>query len=282
MKKIVRSSKRNGFSLAEMLAALIIGSMIIVCLVAIYSRVDNSSAAIINRIEKTRMPNEILQLIAEDLDGIIGGDKNTKITITGNKIERGYITSRLEILKTYLAQGNESKTFERIVWQASYDMESDVNGLVLYRGHSGIIPEDSILDKERTDEEKKYNFMPVHNGVKYFRIQAIGADVNNPVDEWAGDNLPTGVIMEISFAEPFKTITGQIDVLDEEKTIRTVCIDRSRKPQFNIVASDINQPADSNNKKAADANKPGTTQGKNDANTTGKKITNEPNPRRTR
>jgi hypothetical protein len=39
-------------------------------------------------------------------------------------------------------------------------------------------------------------------------------------------------VVTISFAEPYKRADGTFDVLDEEKIIRTIAIDRTRKIRF--------------------------------------------------
>ena len=62
------SISRPGFSLAEILAAMIIGSMVLVAVLTIYSRVEYTANAVTNKLNKSRLPSEVLQLIAEDLD----------------------------------------------------------------------------------------------------------------------------------------------------------------------------------------------------------------------
>jgi hypothetical protein len=42
-------------------------------------------------------------------------------------------------------------------------------------------------------------------------------------------------VATISFAEPFKTLTGTLDVPDTEKITRTIAIDRTRKIKFIFV-----------------------------------------------
>jgi hypothetical protein len=53
-------------------------------------------------------------------------------------------------------------------------------------------------------------------------------------NEWGGDSLPAGIVVTISFAEPYKTLDGTLDVPDAEKIVRTIAIDRTRKIGFEL------------------------------------------------
>jgi hypothetical protein len=46
--------------------------------------------------------------------------------------------------------------------------------------------------------------------------------------------MPTGIEVTLSFAEPFKKADGTLDVPDEEKLIRTIAVDRTRKIRFSV------------------------------------------------
>ena len=243
------SGVRAGFSLAEVLAALTIGAMVLTVVLGIYSRAEHSAAAITRKLDSSRRPFEILQLIAEDLDGIVAAASDTKITIE-NKFENGFPTARMIILKTYHDSRNTEQTFEEIVWQTSYDFESDTDGLVLYRSYGGIAPEDKLLDEMREDWEKSYSFVPICSGVTCFKIQVPQGE--RLQDEWAGDSLPKGIVTTISFAEPFKTVRGTMDVPDEEKITRTIAIDRTRKIKFEIEAKEYNEDEEKGLKSAPD------------------------------
>ncbi|MHC4171940.1 MAG: PulJ/GspJ family protein [Planctomycetota bacterium] len=227
-----------GFSLAEVLAALTIGAMVLVAVLGIYSRAEHSAAAITRKLDSSRRPFEVLQLIAEDLDGIVAAGSDTKITIE-NKFETGFATARLTILKTFHDSRNTEQTFEEIVWQSSFDFESDADGLVLYRSYNGIALEDKLLDEMREDLEKAYTFVPICSGVTFFKIQVPQGEEFE--DKWTGDSLPRGITVTISFAEPFKTVRGTLDVSDEEKITRTIAIDRTRKIKFEIVPKEYDQ-----------------------------------------
>lgn len=231
MKKTFKISRKlSGFSLAEMLAALTIGAMILVAVVSIYSRAERSADTISRRLDSSRLPGEVLQRIAEDLDRTISAGSNAKITIE-NKFENGFPSARLTIRKTITDSKNQEQTFEEITWQSSADMDS--NSLVLYRSHRGLALEDKLLDEKRESWEEDYSFVPICAGVTFFRIQVLQGE--SLQDKWAGDALPAGIVATISFARPFDTLTGSFDVPDAEKISRTIAIDRTRKIGFEIV-----------------------------------------------
>ena len=256
--------RQAGFSLAETLIAVTIGAMILVAVLAIYSQAEKSAAAVAQKLDSTQLASEVLQRISEDLDQIVATGADTKVTILPSKSDNGYPTARLEILRTIYDKDNKKQTFEEIIWQASTDYESDANGLVLYRSHSGMVWEDKLLDELRKDWESNYTFVPVCTGITFFKIETIikGQDANQVEKTdtgWNSDALPPGIAVTISFAQPYKTESGEITVPEEQKIIRTIAIDRTRKLQFNIPQQkDANQvdAEDANQEQTPDANKP--------------------------
>ncbi len=230
--------RRLGFSLAEMLAALTIAAMVLVAVLAIYSRAETSAATITRKLDEFRLPSEVLQRIAEDLDRMVTPGSDTRV-IVENKIEKGYPTARLRILNTIYDGKNKKQTFEEITWQGSFD--NDANGLVLYRSHTGIALEDKLLDEQRKSWEKGFSFVPVCTGVTFLKIQVPGG--KDFLGKWTSSALPRGVVVTISFAEPFKTLQGTLDVPENEKTQRTITLDRTRKVKFIFVRKeDEGQP----------------------------------------
>ena len=217
------------FSLAEVLAAVTIGAMVLVAVLGIYSRAEHSASAITRKLNSSRLPYEVLQRIAEDVDGIVARGFDTKVTIE-NKFEKGFSTARLTILKTVYGRRDRKQTFEKIVWQTSYD--NDANSLVLYRSHSGIGLEDKLLDEQKESWERQL-FVPICAGITFFKIQVPrGEEFHN---RWTTNALPPGIVATISFGRPFKTVAGTLDVPDEEKITRTIAVDRTRKIRFIFV-----------------------------------------------
>jgi prepilin-type N-terminal cleavage/methylation domain-containing protein len=223
------SASRRGFSLAEVLAALTIGSMVLVTVLVIYGRVETVAAGITRKLESSQLPFEVLQYIAEDLDRIVEGDSDIKVTVE-NKFKEGYSSAKLTILKTYNDIKNKPQTSEEIIWQTDYDYESDANGLVLYRSYDGIGLEDKLLDEQRASWEEAYPFVPICEGVTFFKIEIPRGE--NALNKWTHSSLPYGITVTISFAEPFETLDGTFDVPDAEKVARTIAIGRTRKIGF--------------------------------------------------
>jgi len=242
MKKTFRRfSKLAGFSLAELLAALTIGAMVLVAVLGIYSRAERTDEAISRRLDRSRLPGEVLQRIAEDLDRMISAGSNARITVE-NKFEGGFASARLTIRKTLIDKDNNEQPFEEIIWQTSSDVDS--NGLVLYRSHSGLTLEDKLLDTKRAAWEKDFSFVPICSGVTFFKVQVPQGE--NLQDNWTSSSLPAGIVADISFVEPYRTVTGDLDVSDTEKVTRTIAIDRTRKIRFEIVPTGekekVNEP----------------------------------------
>jgi hypothetical protein len=240
---------RRGLSLGEMLMALVIGAMVLSAVLTLYSRADRSAAAILNRIDGSRVASEVLQRIAEDLDRAISAGSDATITID-NKFDNGLAKAQLVIRRAIYDSQNNEQTFEEIIWQAAYDYDSTAPGLVLYRSYQGIGMEDRLLDEQREDWEKIYPFVPVCRGVTFFKIEVPRGDTT--MEKWTGPLLPPGIKITISFAEPFQTVTGTLDVSDEYKVSRTIAVDRTRKIAFEM-------PPAENKEESKNAKTPGTS-----------------------
>jgi prepilin-type N-terminal cleavage/methylation domain-containing protein len=245
-----RSYKR-AFTLVEMLAALSIGTMVLLAVLALYNRGQSGSAAVLNKMESNRLPREVFQRIAEDLDRVAGGGQGVQIDVL-NKLQDGLSAAKLEIFRPINDAKDQQQTLEKIVWQSSIDPESGL--LTLYRSHSGIAMEDALLDNQKEPWQREL-FVPICSGITFFKIE-IPKDANQtPLDRWT-EGVPSVIRITMSFAQPYKTITGTFDVPDEDKIVRTIAVDRTRRPAFTISLVDANQ-ADVNG--AGDANKPADT-----------------------
>jgi type II secretory pathway pseudopilin PulG len=238
---------RAGFTLAEILAALTIGTMVLIVVLAIYSRAQTGAAGVIEKLESNRLQREVLQRISEDLDRIISNGKETQINID-NKYQDGYPVGRLEIIRTISNARNEQQTLERVVWQSN--IEPQTGELTLYRSHSGIALEDNLLDQQKEPWQREL-FVPVCTGLTFFRIEVPRGE--EFLEKWSGENIPAAITITMSFGQPMKAPDGTFEVADEDKIIRTIAIDRTRKPTFKItILPDANQPnANSGNTGAA-------------------------------
>ena len=255
--KLIRQNPvlKRAFSLAELLAALVISSMIILAVFSLYTRLNKVSAAVISKLDRGRLPREILQLIAEDLDRIISDTKDTKVNFQ-NKIERNSLQSaRIEIIKSIYDKEDKPVTFEQIIWQTSLDLIGSPKGMVLYRRHSGIALEDKLLDEPKQNFEKDL-FIPVCGGVTFFSIQTgnfqtgtIQTEIDGQsvlIDRWSADSLPANIIVTISFADPVEVSPDQWQVPDTEKVTRIIALDRTRKIPFEFEVRDFNDISDQN------------------------------------
>ena len=247
MEKVFGKSKSmTGFSLAELITSLTIGAMVLVAVLMVYNRAERSAAAVTRKLDSSRLPAEGMQRIAEDLDGIIATGEDIKINVE-NKFENGFPTARLTITKTFFDNKNQEQVFESIIWQTGYDFESQFEGLVLYRGHSGVALEDKLLDGNKSGWEREL-FVPICSGITYFGIKVPWGQAY--LDRWTSTSLPPGIEITLSFAEPFKTVSGNLDVPEEGKIIRTIAIDRTRKLKFSVQTTEL--PEDKEEKEQTD------------------------------
>jgi hypothetical protein len=229
---------KKAFTLAEVVIAVVVGAMVLVTMWSVYGHAQKSAAAVTRKLDTLQLPNEIQQGIAEDLDRIIASGSDTKITVE-NKVIDGYPAARLAIKRTIEDGKGKENEFETIIWQSSYDYDSDANGLTLYRSHTGINLEDKLLDEGRADWEKAYPFVPVCSRVTCFTVQIpMGEQL---IDRWTNPKLPRGLIVSLSFAEPIETAVGTWEVLEEEKITRAVAIDRTRKVRFTVVMPSLEE-----------------------------------------
>jgi hypothetical protein len=240
-----RSVRRRqaGFSLGELLAVVIIGSMILVAILTIYSRASGAADAVLRKIDGPSWTSEVLQLIAEDLGRTLSADDVTIQIRNGS--DNGFQRAELVLRRTYHDSENKEQTLEQITWRAGYDHEGQTPGLVIYRSYEGVAQEDKLLDDNRDEAEKFSPFVPICRGVTFFQIQACKGD--QLIDQWPASAPPPGVTITISFGTPHEMIRGGYDVDEQDKVSRTVAIDPMRKIAFALAAgADANGVPDAN------------------------------------
>lgn len=259
--------KFRAFSLIETMCVLVVTSMVIMACMSLYSKIKTASAAINRKLEEMTVPLDIIQLVTEDLDRLASEGFDTKITIE-NKYDYGYNLCQMTILNRYLDSQNQPQIFEKVVWQSSYNFETDK--LILYRRHSGINLEDKIVDEYRFDIEARdeTKFIPVCRGLTYFAIRVPvlkslseqyameeyafkedtfeieEEDDDEFLDTWDQDKLPRAVSVSVSFAEPYQNLQGELEVPREEILTRTMAVVRTRKVKFKLVTKDLEIPED--------------------------------------
>jgi len=223
---MIETNNRPAFTLAEVLAAVMIGSMILIAVLTVYGRMEAGAAAIEDNLEKDRIIRQLQQLIAEDIDRIIADDSSATISVE-NKYTAALASAQLKITKIIYDEKDKQRPFEEIIWQANYDSKS--SRLILYRSHSGLAPEDRVLGSKKEDWEREM-FVPVCENVTFFNILVHKG--RSVYDKWDSQELPDGLEVSISFAEPFKSAAGTMEVLDSQKYTRTIAVDRTKKMRF--------------------------------------------------
>ncbi len=240
---LLDARRQAGFSLGELLAVVIIGSMILVAILTIYGRATQAADAVLRKIDAPAWTSEVLQLIAEDLGRALGADDVTVQIRNGS--DNGFQRAELVVRRTYHDSENKEQTLDQITWRAGYDHEGRTPGLVIYRSYEGVAQEDKLLDDNRDEVEKFSPFVPVCRGVTFFQIQACkGADL---IDQWPASPPPSGVKVTISFGTPHDMVRGGFDVDEQDKISRTVVIDPMRKIAFAMAGrADANSVPDPN------------------------------------
>jgi hypothetical protein len=224
-----------------MLATVVIGGMILTAILSIYARANQAADAVLRKIESPALASEVLQLISEDIDRALGAED--VIVQVRNGIDNGFVRAELVLRRMFHDKENKEQVLEEITWRAGYDHQGDAPGLMIYRSREGMGREDKLLEDQRADWEKNYPFVPICRGVTFFQIQAYKGD--ELVDQWPPSAPPAGVKVTISFAEPYETVRGTRDVLDEQKISRTFVIDAMRKIKFAMNSSeDPDAPGD--------------------------------------
>ncbi len=246
------STTRSGFSLAEVLAAMMIGSMVLIAVLTVYTGLEHTAAAVTRDMSSSRLPYEVLQLIAEDIDKLISTDSDTSVIIVARHVNN-YSAPILAIREYYNKDyENKDKTYKEIVWQCNTYPGDDVNDMVLYRSYESVAPEDKLLDKNKQDLDRSA-YVPICRGVTYFAIDVLTGK-EKPASDWLS-GLPLGAVLKISFAKPYLNTRGQYEVPENEIYTRTIAFDKSRNIKFDISGNEPNEP-DETDKNTADVNAP--------------------------
>lgn len=219
---------RDGFSLVEILTVVVISSMVTLAALDVYTRAQSTVTSVEARIDNQMVSNEIMQRIAEDLDRLTLPGLETKITIA-NKFDGAYNLSQMTIVTQFYGSTIPPRPmiFEKVVWQSAYDPVEDA--LILYRSHSGINLEDKIVDQDLAEQQRVKGelFIPVKTGITFFEITVPKG--NQLLKSWKSSTLPRMIRITLSLAAPQEDfITGAAMVMEDDKVMRTVAIDRTR------------------------------------------------------
>ena len=242
---------RTAFTLAEMIAVVVISAMIVIAILGVQYQITTAIASINQRLEGDGLASEVLQRIAEDLDRLASPGFDTVVR-TFNKVDSGYQKAQLVIENKVYDSNNKARIFERVIWHSYYDSLSEQ--MILFRSHGGIAMEDQLLDfamssTTETSQAAQQKIgqepcVPICQGLTYFEITAINN--TSTTKNWSSPTLPTALLISISFAEPTESITGEFEIPPEKIYSRTVALDRTRKISYKFIKkeADLEDPND--------------------------------------
>jgi hypothetical protein len=250
----IHAGRHYGMTLAEVMGTLLIASMLLAAVLGLYGRAHAAALAVLQRLDMSQQPADVLQLIAEDLDALVAVGTETRVSLLPPKFSQGYQVNRLEIRRYYLDEEGEEQLLESIIWQTVVDLATQ--RLTLYRAHQGEILQDRLLDRERPERDSFYPFVPVCTGLSHFQIEVLQGE--NLLDLWQEEGLPPGFRVTLSFAEPVVSPRGEVMVPEETLVHRTIAVDRMRAIRFEIFndadpndPNAINEPANPEEQPAA-------------------------------
>lgn len=241
----------GAFTLVETLVVLTLSAIILTAVLGIYQQVRAAAAAMVGRLEQNRLNAEILQKIAEDIDRLAAPGFEATINFR-NKLDAGFRSAQLVLENSFYGNNDRKMTYERIIWQTSYDAFSD--SLILYRMHEGINVEDKIIEKNPDESPAAGLFIPVAAGLTLFELKAQqGEDI---LGAWTSPTLPKAVRIGLSFELPRELEDGTIGVPEEFISGRTVAVDRTRMIPYEFVKKKFDLPDEDPNDLADDAADP--------------------------
>lgn len=266
-----KKPNRNAFSLIEIIVVLSMAAMIIIATLNIHSQVRKAAAVVGGKIDSDRLPVDILQRIAEDIDRLSTSGSETQFIIN-NKVQDGTSKSRLIISNYYYDRNNNKRLYEQVVWQSHYDTFEERNELL--RSHGGIALEDSLLDVIGSDEtatsaakpsqaemqEKgEEPFIFICSDFTFFEFSIPQGPEKDPLFRRSSSSPPQAVTASISFAEPIEDVFGEFIIPPEQLYSRTIATDRVRKIRYKFVRQEYEHEEDSND--IEDPNDVGTEAG---------------------
>jgi len=238
----MRKINRRAFALVELLTALFIVCILVMALTTIYESSTNAIAAINQRIEKGASTSEIMRLIVDDVTKASSADTDTSFTLR-SKLSGGIALYRLEIASKIYDNSGKELVYQKIIWQSDYDLFTGT--ISLYRCSGGMIPADPVLSTEAKENPQSDIFVPVCQGLTYFTIQipqiqdTPEGQIINYLDQWEAAEMPGGVIVDLSFEPPVEYVTGETEVLIEDRLIESISLNRSREYRFQFIAKDL-------------------------------------------
>jgi type II secretory pathway pseudopilin PulG len=240
---------RGALTLVEVVVVLMLAGVIILAVLGIYNRVRASAVVILDRLEQNRLQTEVLQKIAEDIDRLAAPGFDAIINFQ-NKVDNGFRSAQLILESSYYNNRDQKTTYERIIWQTSFDPL--IESMILYRMHEGLNVEDKVLEKNPEMSPGSGLYIPVADGVTYFELKAQQGE--QVLGAWNSETLPKGVRVGLSF-EPLRELyDGSIGVPEEDVTFRTIAVDRTRLIPYQFIKKDFDLPEEDPNDISEDPN----------------------------
>ncbi|MGE4285835.1 MAG: hypothetical protein AB7F23_04400 [Phycisphaerae bacterium] len=229
---------RKALTLYELLAALAVTALILIASLSLLQVCLNASVQIDTELTQNAGSREVLQKLAEDIDSI-SSDTNTTFKLSKHT-QNGAEIMRLEMENYFVAKGESKRKYRRIIWQSDYNPDTGL--IVIYRCHSGLLLEDTLVSTEQQAEPDKEIYVPVCTEATHFNVNALNGD--DVSESWATDALPAGLIAEISFAEPIEDVTGDWIVPDEDIMRRTISVNRAKEYQYRLLNKNLEEEYD--------------------------------------
>jgi hypothetical protein len=226
---------QRGISLVELVIATMIGSMMLVAVFVMYSHSRRNVAAISAALERNELPDRILQLLARDMDRFFADTEDVSFILQPMQYE-GLVSAKLIMESKLYDNQSRPRPYERIIWDARYD--NTTQSLILYRGHSGLVSEDKLLESQRTEEERR-QLVPLCDGLTHFEIWVVSH--GRRMNAYSQNILPEQVIVSLSFAEPQKQGNEYI-IPEEEIVTRTIAVNRVRKIGYIFTEPNLAEP----------------------------------------
>lgn len=243
---IYRYKNKNGFTLAEAMAALAIAAMIMAAVAGVYVTIRKAQASVDKRLKEGFTATEILQRVAEDIDRLALPGSDVTVSIKNKVDVENFEVSQMIIESKIYDKDNKPQTFEKIIWQSH--VAADGNELIIYRAHSGYSLEDKMLEESKERYEREL-YIPVCSGATLFAMEV--TDGNNITEQWANTTLPQAIKISISFEPRQFDMLGNLSVPEESIKTRTAVIDRFRQIPYTFMykefdANDVNDINDIN------------------------------------
>jgi hypothetical protein len=234
--------RNKAFSLAELLTALIIVSILVIAMTTIYQASMSAVLAIDEKLDEGFGSTDVLHRMLDDISTVSSLDTETSLTLE-SKVVDGVAVYRLEVVSNIYDNAGKEVLYKKVIWQSDYDYMTGT--ISLYRCMGGLDIEDPILNTQARNNPDSDIFVPVVSGLTYFTIQ-VPQETNTSqeqyedyLDVWDKEDMPGAILVELSFAEPVEYVTGEVEVPVEDRITRRISVNRSKDYKFRFIPKDL-------------------------------------------